>query len=297
MSNEETYQGYHNYDYSLWPYPYSRDKISWSPVINIFSLAQPNIDDVERFWDTRPCNILHSSQPFGTKEYFDEVEQRKYFVEPHIPKFAEFEMWRGKRVLEIGCGIGTDAVNFASAGAIYTTIELSKATLDIAVQRFQIYDLKGTFILGNAENIGEIFRGCTFDLIYSFGVIHHTPYPEKIIRSIPPLLSPGGEMRIMLYAKNSWKSYMIEAGYDQPEAQRGCPIARTWSVDEIRDMCASLNLEVISIEQAHIFKYQIEDYLKYRYIVVPWFAVMPSELFAILEKNLGWHLLIKAIKR
>lgn len=74
------------------------------------------VQQVRDFWNRRPCNIRHSSKPVGTREYFDEVEARKYFVEPHIPAFAQFERWKGKKVLEIGCGIGTDAVNFGGCG-------------------------------------------------------------------------------------------------------------------------------------------------------------------------------------
>ena len=64
------------------------------------------ISEVEEFWDARPCNIRHSKKSIGTKEYFNEVESRKYFVEPHIPVFAEFSKWKGKKVLEIGLTCG-----------------------------------------------------------------------------------------------------------------------------------------------------------------------------------------------
>ena len=74
--------------------------------------SEVSIEEVRDFWNRRPCNIRHSPKPVGTKEYFDEVEARKYFVEPHIPEFAQFQRWRGKKVLEIGCGIGTDSINF-----------------------------------------------------------------------------------------------------------------------------------------------------------------------------------------
>ena len=111
------------------------------------------IDKVKEFWDRRPCNIRHSNKPIGTREYFDEVEKRKYFIEPHIPGFAEFEKWYGKRVLEIGCGLGTEEINFARHGADLTVIEVSQESLDIAKKRFKVYGLHAHFILGNADNL------------------------------------------------------------------------------------------------------------------------------------------------
>src|SRR6516165_7209091 len=98
----------------------------------------PGIEAVEAFWNGRPCNIRHSPKPVGSREYFDEVEARKHFVESHIPAFAQFERWRGRSVLEVGCGIGTAAVNFARVGADYTGVELSEASLDLARKRFDI---------------------------------------------------------------------------------------------------------------------------------------------------------------
>lgn len=250
------------------------------------------VEEVRDYWNRRPCNIRHSKKEVGKKEYFNDVEARKYMVEPHIPVFAEFSKWSGKKVLEIGCGLGTDATNFARAGADYSAIELSEKSLELAKRRFDVFELKGKFYYGNAEEVHNIIPIEKYDLVYSFGVIHHTPNPSKVIEAIKHFMNEDSELRIMLYAKNSWKNIMIEGGYDQPEAQSGCPIAYTYTHDEIRDLLK--DFEILSLEQEHIFPYIIEKYIQYEYEFQPWFKEMPKNMFRTLEKHLGWHTLIKA---
>lgn len=250
------------------------------------------ITEVRKFWDDRPCNVRHSSKEVGTKEYFDEVETKKFFVEPHILDFTEFSKWEGKKVLEIGCGLATVGANFAINGAEYTGIELSESSLELAKKRFEVLEQKGSFYSGNAEELSSFVPVETYDLIYSFGVIHHSPHPEKIVSEIKKYMDENSTLKIMLYAKDSWKNYMIEAGLDQPEAQYGCPIANTYTKQEVINLLDGY--EVLSIEKDHIFPYQVEPYKKGEYIKQPWFDSMPPEMFRTLEKNLGWHLLITA---
>lgn len=250
------------------------------------------ITEVRKFWDDRPCNVRHSSKEVGTKEYFDEVETKKFFVEPHILDFTEFSKLEGKKVLEIGCGLATVGANFAINGAEYTGIELSESSLELAKKRFEVLEQKGSFYSGNAEELSSFVPVETYDLIYSFGVIHHSPHPEKIVSEIKKYMDENSTLKIMLYAKDSWKNYMIEAGLDQPEAQYGCPIANTYTKQEVINLLDGY--EVLSIEQDHIFPYQVEPYKKGEYIKQPWFDSMPPEMFRTLEKNLGWHLLITA---
>src|SRR5205085_2446181 len=148
-------------------------------LVSVTAGSASVIDQVREYGNRRPCNIRHSNKPVGTREYFNQVEARKYFVEPHIPAFAEFERWRGKRVLEIGCGIGTDTINFARAGATVTAVDLSTESLDLARRRAGIFGLSDriSFFEADAEHLADFVPPEQFDLIYSFGVIHHSPNP------------------------------------------------------------------------------------------------------------------------
>jgi len=243
------------------------------------------------FWDSRPCNINHSSEELGTKKYFNEVSQKKYKVEPHIIPFANFEEWGGKKVLEIGCGLGTAAQSFAEAGAIYTGIDLSKKSLELARKRFEIFGLVGNFYQVDGEEISSVVPVEEYDLIYSFGVIHHTPDPHKLLYEIKKYMGKDTVFRLMLYAANSWKAFMLEAGLGRPEAQKDCPIINTYTHEEVHYLLKGYN--ILSIKQDHIFPYEISKYKKHIYSKEKWFKHMPPDMFSILERKLGWHLLIE----
>ena len=115
------------------------------------------VSAVQSYWNNRPCNIRHSQKEIGSEEYFNEVEWRKYKVEPHIPAFADFEQWRGKKVLEVGCGIGTDTMNFARHGAQVTAVDLSDQSIALAKKRAQVFGLEDRvqFIQANAEHLSD----------------------------------------------------------------------------------------------------------------------------------------------
>ena len=265
-----------------------------------------SIIDVRDFWDKRPCNIRHSNAKIGSKKYFDEVEQRKYFVEPHILKFADFKSWQGKKVLEIGCGIGTDTINFARAGAKVSAVELSKKSLDLAKKRAQVFVLKNIkFYLANAEELSKVVPIKIFDLVYSFGVIHHSPNPERIISEIKKYCNKNTRIKIMVYYRYSWKVLWILFKYGQgafwmldqliaenSEAAAGSPVTYVYSKKQVKDLLSGF--KIIDIKIDHIFPYSIPEYVKYKYKVVWYFRLIPRKIFRWMEMNFGWHLLITA---
>ena len=256
--------------------------------------CEKDIDVITTYWNDRPCNIKHSNKTFCSKEYFDEVETKKHFVEPHIIEFAEFNKWENKKVLEIGFGIGTAAVNFIRNGCEYYGIELSQKSYDITKKRLECYNLDGNLYNVNAEDNLDFLGENTFDLVYSFGVIHHSPSPEKIIDNVYKLLKPNGKFKLMVYAENSWKKFLIDEEKEQYEAQNGCPLAYTYTNSQVYQLLNKF--ENININQDHIFPYKIDPYKEGKYIKEDWFNCMPESMFKILEKKLGWHLCITCNK-
>lgn len=268
---------------------------------------QVSIKEVQSFWDARPCNIRHSQQPVGTREYFDEVERRKYFVEPHIPGFAEFDRWSGKRVLEIGCGIGTDTINFARAGAQITAVDLSPKSIEVAQQRAGIFGVSDRirFYCGNSEELDQVVPVEPYDLVYSFGVIHHTPHPDRTIEQIKKYLAANGELRLMVYSRVSYKLFAImreENVWDMgrideliarnSEAQTGCPVTYTYTSADLQRLLNGF--EIMELQKAHIFTWDVEAYKKYEYKKDAAWENVTNDQLAELEKELGWHLLARA---
>lgn len=270
--------------------------------------AEVPIQRVKDYWNARPCNIRHSTAEVGTEEYFNQVEARKYFVEPHIPGFADFDRWRGKRVLEIGCGIGTDTVNFARAGADVTAVDLSAESLKLAKKRAEVFGLSDriSFYEANAESLSDHIPAGKYDLVYSFGVIHHSPHPEKIIEQIRTnFVEPGSALKLMVYHRNSWKVLWMalqekgrfwkidEIIAKHSEAQTGCPVTYSYTAETVRDLIGD-GFEVERIFVDHIFPYQIPKYVKYEYVKEWYWRMLPESAFRALETRFGWHLCLDA---
>lgn len=270
---------------------------------------QTSIERVREFWNRRPCNLRHSPEPVGTRAYFEQVRDRKYKVEPHVPAFADFSRWAGKRVLEIGCGIGTDTVSFASAGAHVTAVDLSEKSIALARQRVEVYGLQDRvrFIHANAEELAQHLPGEAFDLVYSFGVIHHTPHPDRVMAQVKQLTKPGSTIKVMVYHQFASKVFWIlltqglgqfwkldELVAKHSEAQTGCPVTYSYSRETAADLVAAPGFRVTELFVDHIFPYRIADYTQYRYVREWYYRWMPDRLFRALEHRFGWHVCVTA---
>ena len=159
-------------------------------------------DQVRAFWEANPCGVKFADAEPGTARFYELVEEHRYRKEWHIPRAAGFAETRGLRVLEIGCGLGTDGARFAKAGADYTGVDLTEAAVELARRRFHLSGLPGEFRAADAENLD--FADESFDLVYSHGVLHHTPDTARAVREAHRVLRPGGRAVVMLYHRDSY---------------------------------------------------------------------------------------------
>lgn len=162
-------------------------------------------EEVHAYWQARACGTAHASATPGTPEYYRQVELARYRLEPFIHGFVQFDRWRGRRVLEIGVGAGTDFVNFARARAQLSGIDLTSTAVDHVRRRLELEGLHAEVSVANGESLP--YPDASFDLVYSWGVVHHAERPARIIREARRVLAPGGEAKMMLYGRHSWVAY------------------------------------------------------------------------------------------
>ena len=155
---------------------------------------------VEKFWSSHPCGA-DTGASSKRKDYFQEIEKYRYNTHRNIKRDARFQEFSGKRVLEVGCGVGTDGRQFANNGAIYTGINVDEGSTTLAVEAFELFGLSGTILQMDGEEME--FQAGTFDHVYSFGVIHHTANPERMVEEMFRVCKPGGTFCVMLYNKSS----------------------------------------------------------------------------------------------
>lgn len=203
------------------------------------SRSIPDLSQVREFWDSDPCGTRY----LGDSRDYEQHARTRYALEPHIPKFAQFAGARGLRVLEVGVGIGADYLEWLKAGAHATGVDLSPASLEQARRRCELAGYRPDLRVANAEQLP--FADNLFDIVYSYGVMHHSPDTKQCLREVQRVLKPGGRAKIMLYQHPSltgamlWLHYGLVRGklmrrvaYDYLES----PGTKTFTQAEVRSM-------------------------------------------------------------
>lgn len=173
-------------------------------------------NEVWRFWNEKSCGEVYAHGQ-GAREQFEAQARERYLLEPYIHEFAAFKEGRGKNILEIGVGMGADHLEWARAHPrSLSGIDLTDRAVSFTRDRLALYGFHSDVRVGDAENL--TFADNTFDIVYSYGVLHHTPNTAWAILEVLRVLRPGGVAKIMIYHRNSvvglmlWTRYGLLAG-------------------------------------------------------------------------------------
>jgi SAM-dependent methyltransferase len=172
-------------------------------------------DEVKAYWEKRSCGTDKSQRDRYSLEYFEEIEEFRYKYEPFIHSFAQFTRWSGKRVLEVGVGAGTDFLQFVRAGAAASGVDLTQEAIRNVQKRLALYDLKAEDLRNcNAETLP--YEPGAFDLVYSWGVIHHAENMERVFSEIYRVARVGAHVKIMVYNRRSLHAWYMFLRYGLP---------------------------------------------------------------------------------
>ena len=267
-------------------------------------LAQEKLRAREQ-WGQDPCGAVYDREhELGTRAFFDEVERYRYKeYAPWMPRVMEFEKFRGARLLEVGCGMGTDLLQFARGGAYCTGVDLTPRSIEITRHRFKLYGADGNFMISDGERLP--FRSESFDVVYSNGVLHHTPDTAGSIREVHRVLRPGGVAKIMLYHRNSlnyWLEIVLRRGVLGLEFLRGRSAEEIMSrVIEFSDHDARPLVKVYSRKEVReLFKMfkdvrvDVEQLLRSELRIFS--PLVSDSMFDRLCRSIGWNVIITAKK-
>ena len=256
-------------------------------------------------WGQDPCGAEYVREhELGTREFFDNVEKHRYQeYAPWMPRVMGFDKFPGARLLEIGCGMGTDLLQFARGGANCVGVDLTPRSVEITRHRFALYDAPGRFALADGEQLP--FASESFDVVYSNGVLHHTPDTAGAIREVHRVLTPGGTAKVMLYHRHSlnyWFEIILRRGVVGGEFLRGRSAEEIMSrVIEFSDHDARPLVKVYSRKEARaLFSQFSEVEVEVAQLTrdeLRIFAPLVSETkLEKLGRQIGWNVIVTAKK-
>lgn len=160
------------------------------------------LKQVEEFWNNNLCGEHFINARYPSKEFFQQYREFRYRKEHHLNHLIDWHSAQNRDVLEIGSGVGADGTHWASHARSYTAIDLTSEAVAATSTHLRLLGLKGNIIKSDAEVLP--FHDHEFDIVYSHGVLHHTPSIEDALREVFRVLKPNGEFIVMLYSKDSF---------------------------------------------------------------------------------------------
>jgi SAM-dependent methyltransferase len=241
---------------------------------------------VRDYWNAHIHDLQMTRHPVGSREFFEDLDEYRFDKLRYLLKLVDFGGYRGRRLLEVGCGIGTDLARFARGGAQVTGIDLSSTAIELARRNLELADLPGRLQLANGEALP--FENESFDVVYAHGVLQYTADPQAMVRECWRVLGPGGQAIFMVYNRRSWLSAMsklMKVGLEHQDA----PVLTTYSINEFHRLLAPFSHVRIVPERFPVASRLHRGWkaVLYNGLFVPAFNLLPRSLV----RPWGWHLM------
>ena len=249
-------------------------------------------DEVRSYWEREACGtaemVVGKLEKFS-REWFENVEAHRYEVEPFIHSVAQFTRYHNKKIIEVGVGAGTDHLQWARAGAECHGVDLTDEAIETTRLRLETYGFHSNLKRIDAEILP--YEDNSFDVAYSWGVIHHTEHPDRIIREIHRVLKPNGVFIGMMYGRRSIKAFRLWLSHALFEGKPWRSVAdviwndiestgtKAYTTDEIRNLFSQFS-------KVHLEKLITKSDT----------SKLPFWLSKFIPNPLGWYIAITALK-
>ena len=245
------------------------------------------IDAITRYWNERIHDLEMTEHPVGSREFFDDLDEYRFDKLHYLPQLVDFESYRGRSVLEVGCGIGTDLARFARGGALVTGVDLSSTAIELAKQNFALHGLTAQELrVANGESLP--YAANTFDVVYGHGVVQYTSDAPRLVGECHRVLKPAGEAIFMVYNRVSWLNAMSKLMKVQLEHE-DAPVLNKYSIAEFRALLSPFAAVRIVPERFPV-KSRLHKGWKgvaFNRVFVGTFNALPRAWV----RPLGWHLM------
>jgi SAM-dependent methyltransferase len=243
-------------------------------------------EQVRQYWNERIHDLEMTAHPVGSREFFADLDDYRFDKLRYLPELVDFRGFAGQRLLEVGCGIGTDLARFAGGGARVTGIDLSQTAIDLATKNFATLGLTGDLRVADGEALP--FADASFDVVYGHGVLQYAVRPERLIAEAHRVLVPGGRAIFMVYNRISWLnglSKVMKVALEHEDA----PVLRKYTISEFRALLAPFAESRIVPERFPV-KSRLHGGWKgaaFNAVFVGTFNALPRAIV----RPLGWHLM------
>jgi ubiquinone/menaquinone biosynthesis C-methylase UbiE len=265
--------------------------LSKKPESSALPLKDPLLEAIRVYWNEHIHDLEVAKEPPGSAGFFAELDEYRFDKLRYLPRLVDFGAYRGKNLLEVGCGVGIDLVRFARGGAMVTGVDLAETAIELARANFEQNRLPGTLLVMNGEDL--TFEDDAFDVVYAHGVLQYTANASKMVSELHRVLRPGGEAILMVYNKYSWLNAMSKVMNVELEHE-DAPVLKKYSIGEFRQL-----LRIFTHYRIVPERFPVETRLHhgikaalYNGGFVRLFNILPRSLV----RPLGWHLMAFATK-